>query len=163
MNQVIEHFPEPDKSLKLIKERLSPKGRLIMVFPNINSIWQKVTRAKWINWHIPYHLHHFDKKSFEKMVIKCGFKITKCKTITPNIWTLLQLRHFFYEVKRGQSNSIWEFKKSTLSQQSKTIFQIKFIKIFFKLIFLLLIGIINRIVDIGNLGDSLMVEVKIKR
>ena len=36
MNQVIEHIPEPDKSLKLIMKRLSPNGRLIMVFPNMN-------------------------------------------------------------------------------------------------------------------------------
>jgi len=66
MNQVIEHFPEPDKSLELIKKRLSPYGRIIMIFPNKGSLWQKLTRSKWINWHIPYHLHHFDKKVLKK-------------------------------------------------------------------------------------------------
>ena len=53
MNQVIEHFPEPDKSLKLLKRRLSKNGRLIIVIPNKDSIWQKVTGKKWINWQSP--------------------------------------------------------------------------------------------------------------
>ena len=163
MNQVIEHIPEPDKSLKLIMKRLSPNGRLIMVFPNIDSIWQKLTGNKWINWHVPYHLHHFNKKSFEKVIFKCGLKLVKCQTITPNIWTLLQFRHLFYKTKKGSINRIWKLKKTKLINKSKNIFQIKFINLFLKLLSLLFIGIINRIIDMANLGDSLMVEVKIKK
>ncbi len=162
MNQVIEHLPEPDKSLEIIKKRLSPGGRLLMNFPNKDSIWQRLTRTKWINWHIPYHLHHFNKRSFENMITKCGFEIIKSETITPNIWTILQFRHFFYKAKIGEVNRIWEIKKSKQIIKNKNKFQVKIIKTFVKLILFLIIGAINRTIDTFNSGDSLMVEVKIK-
>ena len=69
---VIEHIPEPDKCIKIIKERLSKNGRIIFVFPNRKSFWQRIAGIKWINWHIPYHLHHFNKKNFQKMIENSG-------------------------------------------------------------------------------------------
>ena len=41
MNQVIEHIPEPDKCLKIVKQRLSERGRMILVFPNMGSFGEK--------------------------------------------------------------------------------------------------------------------------
>ena len=162
MNQVIEHFPEPDKSLQLIKKRLSPNGRLIIVIPNKDSIWQKITGKKWINWHIPYHLHHFSKKNFEKMLKKSKLKIINYRTITPNVWTFLQIRHIYHNTKIGEVNKIWQKEKhnkhSKFKQEEKLIFAKKFIK--FSL--LLFIALVNRIIDFLNLGDSLMVELEIK-
>ena len=69
----------------------------------------------------------------------------------------------FYKTKKGSINRIWKLKKTKLINKSKNIFQIKFINLFLKLLSLLFIGIINRIIDMANLGDSLMVEVKIKK
>ena len=34
LNQVIEHIPELHKALEIIKEKLSPNGRIIIVVPN---------------------------------------------------------------------------------------------------------------------------------
>ena len=162
MNQVIEHIPEPDKCIKIIKGRLSKNGRIIFVFPNRNSFWQIITGIKWINWHIPYHLHHFDKKNFQNMIEKCGLKVTNTKTITPNVWTILQIRHFFYNHKRGVPNYIWKEKKDKNPTGKRELKNIFFKKLFSIILFICL-GFINRLIDFLNVGDSLMLEVKIKK
>ena len=162
MNQVIEHIPEPDKCIKIIKGRLSKHGRIIFVFPNRKSLWQRITGIKWINWHIPYHLHHFDKKSFQIMLENGGLKVTNTKTITPNVWTILQIRHFFYNHKRGVPNFLWEDKKEEKLQKRKKKSKIIFVKKLLSIILLICLGFLNRLIDFLNLGDSLMLEVKIK-
>ena len=162
MNQVLEHMPAPEKTLNLIKERLKQKGRIIIVIPNNGSFWQKVTGSKWINWHIPYHLHHFNKKNVEIMLRKNDFKIIKSQTITPNIWTILQIRHIFYNSKIGEINNLWKgkarknIKKEFISNRSKIP------KLFIKIILFSFIGIINRLIDAFRMGDSLMIEVEIR-
>ena len=163
MNQVIEHIPEPDKCLKIVKRRLSERGRMILVFPNMGSFWRKVTGIKWINWHVPYHLHHFDKKSFEKMTNKCGLKINNCQTITPNIWTILQLRHFFCSPERGKPNYLWGSKKNIKNKVKKRNVILKITKNIFKITLFICLGIFNRLIDFLKAGDSLMLEVIIKK
>ncbi len=163
MNQVIEHIPEPDKCIELIKNRLTKKGRIIFVFPNKDSFWQRITGIKWINWHIPYHLHHFDKISFQKMAYKCGLKITKVKTITPNIWTAIQIRHFLYNPKRGIANHLWEVKKNKNNKFKRRNLIMKLAKRLLKFILFICLGFFNRLIDFLEAGDSLMLEVKIRK
>ena len=92
MNQVIEHFPDPDLALHNLRGRLAPNGRMILVFPNTASFWRCLSGDRWINWHVPYHLHHFTFDSFRRMAQNSGFRVVRLRTITPNVWTLLQLR-----------------------------------------------------------------------
>ena len=163
LNQVIEHIPEPHKALEIIKEKLSPNGRIIIVVPNNASLWKKLTGFKLINWHIPYHLHHFNKANLKKMLQKYEFKIINIKTITPNIWTILQIRHFFHNVKIGEVNKIWNSNKKTRGPDYKIQNYFKIFKIILKSILFTFIGFFNRIIDFFNFGDSLMIEVKIRK
>ena len=163
MNQVLEHIPEPDKCLRLIKRKLTNQGRIIIVIPNKESFWQKISREKWINWHIPYHLHHFDSISFEKMVNKCGLKITRCKTITPNIWSILQIRNYFFNVKIGEPNYLWAIKKNSNNKNNKVMLNFKLRKKILKTILLICLVIFNRFIDILDLGDSLIFQLEIKK
>ncbi len=162
MNQVLEHMPAPEKTLNLIKKRLKQKGRMIIVIPNKESFWQKVTGYKWINWHIPYHLHHFNRTNIEKMLCKYHFKIIKSKTITPNVWTILQIRHFFHNCKIGEINNLWKKKESKNLKKEFVPNKSKIFKLFIKIILFSLIGIFNRIIDAFRMGDSLMIEVQIR-
>jgi 2-polyprenyl-3-methyl-5-hydroxy-6-metoxy-1,4-benzoquinol methylase len=159
MNQVIEHIPEPDKMLELIRTRLSDEGRVIMVFPNVNSLWSRVSGKRWINWHIPYHLHHFSIRTFSKMVERCGYNIVSTRTITPNAWTVLQLRTMKQATLRGQVNPIWNVTSSN-STSGTRVNTSKLLRRL--LLFPIGIGIalVNRIVDFFGLGDSLLVELK---
>ena len=64
LNQVIEHIPEPDTLLESLNTKLTKDGLIIISLPNINSFWRFLFKEKWINWHVPYHLHHFNDKNF---------------------------------------------------------------------------------------------------
>ena len=163
MNQVIEHIPEPDKCIESIKRRLSSHGKIIFVFPNKKSLWQKITGIKWINWHIPYHLHHFDSVSFENMANKCGLRIISYKTITPNIWSILQIRNYFHNSHRGEPNYLWQIKKNITNRNKEKNLNFKTRKKIFKIILFICLGIFNRFIDTLKLGDSLIFEVKIKK
>ena len=162
LNQVIEHIPGPERAMKIIQSRLSKNGRVILVFPNVNSLWCKISGKRWINWHIPYHLHHFNKMTFSQMVERCGYKIIRTRTITPNIWTIMQIRASKQSIQRGQPNPIWKVNVTDGSSSPKTSHR-NFIKQIFLSSVLVAIAIVNRIVDSFGFGDSLMVEVKLKK
>ncbi len=158
MNQVIEHVPEPDLTLKLLRQRLVPGGRIVLVFPNIRSLGRRLTGLRWIHWHIPYHLHHYDLASITRMAERCGLTLVRHRTITPNVWTILQLRAYRSIVKRGEPNPVWAVAapKTTDSPASGGMSMRR----------LALTGIIaafavvNRLVDAFGLGESLMVELR---
>ena len=156
MNQVIEHLPDPDAALQMLCERLKPDGRMVLVFPNTASLWRRFSGHRWINWHIPYHLHHFDYRSFARMVRHCNLKIVRSRTITPNVWTLLQLRACLYQPQLGQSSPIW----SVTHRSGTVIPKAKPLRTLFRAGVLTLIALVNRVVDSMRLGDSLLVELR---
>lgn len=159
MNQVIEHLPEPDLALKILYERLTSNGRMVLVFPNTSSLWRRLSGNRWINWHIPYHLHHFDRKSFERMARHCGFEVVRARTITPNVWTLLQLRASRYTPKLGQPSPIWTVANRADGATGDTS-KGYLIRMLLRLSILSTFAIVNRVIDALNMGDSLLVELR---
>ena len=166
LNQVIEHIPDPGKAMQELKKRLKPNGRLILVFPNRRSIWQRLFGLKWINWHVPYHLHHFDSKGFRTFAQRHGYTIISQKTITPNIWSILQLRVLRQSSKIGVSSPIWDVKSSEADIFTPIASGLKISKsrIFRKLIkqiAFITLGLFNRFIDLIGQGDSILVELRI--
>jgi SAM-dependent methyltransferase len=159
MNQVIEHLPEPDLALEMLRERLTPNGRLVLVFPNTSSLWRRLSGSRWINWHIPYHLHHFDRKSFEQMARHCGFEVVRARTITPNVWTLLQLRASCYTPELGQPSPIWTVRKPSDAAASN-ISKGDLLRTLLRFSVLSIFAIVNRVVDALSMGDSFLVELR---
>ena len=80
---------------------------LFLVFPNLRSFWCKLFSDRWINWHLPYHLNHFTSDRFECMVNRIGFRLASVRTITPNLWTILQIRSSLMSVEPGQPSPVW--------------------------------------------------------
>ena len=90
------------------------------------------------------------------MVKECGFKIINKKTITPNIWTVMQIRALFKSEKIGKKSKLWN--KSYLNKKGgkEKIKILKYFKNILKLILNFLITFINRTIDILGKGDSLI-------
>lgn len=40
----------------------------------------------WINWHVPFHLFHFSKKTLGQLLQLSGFELKKIKYVTPGHW-----------------------------------------------------------------------------
>lgn len=106
--QVLEHEPEPQHLLSEMKKRLTGDGRIILSFPNVNSLYRTVCRNKWIHWHVPYHVNHFSRRSVEELAKTCHLEILSIKTVTPNAWTHWQLRALNLKTEIGQRDTFWD-------------------------------------------------------
>jgi hypothetical protein len=81
----------------------------------------------------------------ERLSKKSSLRIIKYRTITPNIWTVFQIRKLFTSSRMGEKSSLW------IENQSS--WQIKIINI----ILFILSTPIDRIVDAFGVGDSVLV------
>ena len=160
LNQVIEHVPEPQALLECVKDRLAPDGKFILSFPNAGSWACMLSGARWINWHVPYHQHHFNKRSFELLAKRAGFRVVRARTITPNLWTLLQIKALSEHPQEGQASSSWS---SSHGHAGRTglLFRIKnALRRRLQKVLLVVIAVLNRLVDALGRGDSLLVELR---
>lgn len=107
MEQVIEHVSDPVHTLRDILTVLKPEGTVIFSSPNPYSWASCIFGKKWLNWHTPYHLHLFSKKSICLAAEKAGFTFCKIQTLTPSIWIYFQLIHFLTWPRHGIPSSFW--------------------------------------------------------
>ena len=135
-SQVIEHTPNPIYFLKKCKTLINKNGKIIISMPNYDSIFRKVFSSKWINWHVPYHQDFFTKKSIKIVAKKCKLKISSIKTITPNLWTAIQLRSMI------PVGNVWQ-DGHTLTSFATWALQYFLVS--------------NRVIDYFGFGDSLLV------
>lgn len=155
-SQVIEHEPDPVGFLEAVSYHLNQKGKVILSFPNGDSLYRKIFGKLWINWHVPYHINHFTRKSFIYLSEQTGFRIVKIATVTPNLWTLLQFRMLFSGMKEGEKSSIWLTSQYADTNKQNSLL-LKFGVTLLKLLVIIVIipiTVINRIVDLFGQGDS---------
>jgi FkbM family methyltransferase len=169
LNQVFEHIPQPALLLPKLAARLKPGGRVILSFPNSASVFARRFGREWINWHIPYHLHHFNPASTRRFFKRHGWKVESLRTITPNLWTVLQMRAAVERTRMGVPNPLWtgvpasepiELEAGS-SQPSHSLLKLH--------AFALranearprrLLTAFNRLIDAVGLGDSILVTVR---
>ncbi len=157
-SQVIEHDPDPRTFLLSAGKKLKENGKIIMSFPNANSVYRMLFGRKWINWHVPYHCNFFTEKSFTRLAELSGFKIREIKTITPNLWTILQVRMLLAKPEEGKANPVWSVKPQSSQTHPSfvSLLKRKFMTSIIILVSLLIIPV-NRIVDLFGQGDSFLV------
>lgn len=157
-SQVLEHTNNPINFLKLCKNRLRKDGKIILSFPNTDSLGERVFKENWLHWHIPYHLNHFNRKSLNDLAEKAGLEIDKIKTTTPNLWTNLQIKRLFFKPKVGERDTSWDSGKKILKKTGKNIRYLKLI-----LNILEKYNILNRITDTLGIGESFVVFMSEKK
>ncbi len=161
LNQVIEHVPDPEASLRKIKQRLNPGGRVVLSFPNAASWQRKLTGKRWINWHVPYHQHHFNRHSFKRLAERAGFEaVGRIRTITPNLWTLLQLHALKKAPAEGQASPIWSSRSGGRRKASLFTRGWNAGMAMLKRLSAVAVAIVNRIMDALGQGDSLLIELR---
>ncbi len=157
-SQVLEHETDPLSFLIKCKKYLKRSGKIVLSFPNTNALSFMIWGRKWLHFHIPYHLNHFNKKAFEILVKNSGLKIKSIKTVTPNLWTLLQIKSFLNNVKIGERDAMWDGNYN--ESRSRKQFPIMERLLLHTLPLIEETLIINRAIDYIELGDSFVVELK---
>jgi 2-polyprenyl-3-methyl-5-hydroxy-6-metoxy-1,4-benzoquinol methylase len=107
MDQVIEHLSDPIASLQGVAQVTKPGGSVIISTPNSNGWGSNLFGARWISWHIPYHLQFFSKTSMSIAAEKTGFVVEKSKTITNSAYLCLQWNHIKFRPPEGFTNRFW--------------------------------------------------------
>lgn len=156
LNQVIEHVADPERTLLAVGERLAEGGMVVAAFPNRQSVWRRLCGDRWLNWHIPFHLNHFTANSFGILAERCGYEVVRRRTVTPNVWTLMQLRVWREVPKRGVPSPAW----STAAAGSRRTPFRRIVGALRVALLLPPVTIVNRIVDALGAGDSLMFELR---
>lgn len=156
MDQVIEHVIDPSKTLAEIAAVLKPGGVLALTTPNSTGLGAHCFGKKWINWHTPYHLHHFSRDSLHRLAERTGFRIVKLRTLTSSAWLYFQWLHSLQFPKPGQVSSFW---CSGTATPAPSRFKIRFFTLLHRL---WLDRIMTRILDMLGVGDNwLVVMVKV--
>lgn len=112
MDQVIEHITNPVETLCGVAKILKPGGIAILSTPNSNGWGAKTFGRRWINWHAPYHIQFFSRKSMQLAAEKAGLKLQKVHTITSSEWLLYQWIHLLTYPKIGEPSIFWANKRS---------------------------------------------------
>lgn len=124
MDQVIEHLTDPHKTLKGVNSILKMGGYFVFTTPNSNGWGSKVFKEKWINWHVPYHLQHFSKKSFRLLAEKNKFKIVTIETITSSEWFKYQMYHNSVFPENGKKAPFWNINVPITENQNLEILKV---------------------------------------
>ena len=97
MSHVLEHVIDVRMVIEKLKENLSENGYLFIEVPNCGS-------KKYLEESIftQPHIHHFTKKSIQKLLESTGFEIVKVDTLYGDVSSIFQnLKYFLF----------WIFKK----------------------------------------------------
>lgn len=161
LNQVIEHVPDPAALLRVVRDRLAPDGHIVLSFPNVSSWQRRLSGTRWINWHVPYHQHHFNRRSFVLLARQQGYEVVNARSITPNLWTLLQLRAMGRAPGEGVTSEAWKSGPASNSERPSFAHRLKNALLRrLRTVAVGLLVVVNRIVDRLGAGDSLLVVLK---
>ena len=86
LSNVLEHALNPRSMLQAIRRVSAPGGRLWISLPNAASALRERYGKDWINWHVPFHVTHFDAARLSTLLRDCGFELESVRTITPALW-----------------------------------------------------------------------------
>jgi len=150
MNQVIEHVTDPLKTLHGVANILKTGGKTVITTPNAQGWGAKVFANLWINWHAPYHLQFFSKKSMQIAAKKNGFHVIKTLTITSSEWLNYQWMHLITYPNLGKPSAFW-------SNHKKPNVYEKILLIFFTLFHKSKINhFLTRFLDTIEIGDNFL-------
>jgi len=107
MSQVLEHAYYPYEFLKAGVSLLKENGRILVSCPNYDSIFRLRFGTQWAQWHIPYHVSQFGRKSLQALLSQVGLDLAEWSTVTPSGW---------FRVQRAKVKEVCFADTSTKSQ-----------------------------------------------
>lgn len=108
LDQVIEHVRDPVSTLQGVLRILKPGGTAILTTPNAAGWGRMVFGNRWLNWHVPYHLHYFSRKSMALAADLAGLTVERSTQITPVLWIYWQYSHALSYPNPGEPSVLWK-------------------------------------------------------
>ena len=79
---VLEHLPDPDRTLRDCARWLAGGGLLLLAVPNLDSWQARVFRGSWFHLDPPFHLHHFAPRSLARALDGAGFEVLETRHLS---------------------------------------------------------------------------------
>ena len=89
INHVIEHFYNPITTLKECYRILKPKGKLVVITPNIESLGARLFGRAWLHWDPPRHLYILSSFALGSCAERARLQVVKLFTTsrgTRGVW-----------------------------------------------------------------------------
>lgn len=107
LHHVIEHSIDPVRLLAGVAQVLRAGGTAIVSTPNPEGLLARLIGRRWVNWHAPYRLQFFTKKSMRTAANAVGFDLVGTRTITDSQWISLQWWHLLSRPPVGSASPLW--------------------------------------------------------
>ncbi len=91
-NHVLEHTPDPVRTLGVMKGLLAPGGVIWIAVPNSDCTFSRRLRSCWYSLDVPFHLMQFTMESLSKAGDLAGLKILSVRTYSLPASTAASLR-----------------------------------------------------------------------
>ncbi|MFD1616179.1 class I SAM-dependent methyltransferase [Gelatiniphilus marinus] len=104
---VLEHLPNLEEQISILKKLLKPNGNLIIAVPNYKSYDATHYKQFWAAYDVPRHLWHFNKASVSKLVLKQAFKVVKIKPMWFDAFYVSLLSEKYKSGKMNFINGFW--------------------------------------------------------
>ncbi len=93
---VIEHIPEPHKTVKLIASRLNPGGTILLTTGDWSSLVARAMGPRWRLMTPPQHLSFFTPRSMTLLLEAAGLRVVELS----HPWKRVPLSLFAYQLQR---------------------------------------------------------------
>lgn len=98
-SHVMEHVPSPRKELIKTHQLLKKNGKVVILIPNIQSLFFKVFKTYWYPLDPPRHFYHYTPQTIEKYLGETGFKEIEIK-FTQSPYTFIRSLQYLSGKKR---------------------------------------------------------------
>lgn len=154
MDQVIEHVTDPISTLRGVARILKSGGTAILSTPNAKGWGAKFFGTRWINWHAPYHIQFFSRRSMQFAAQQIGLTL-ETKTVTNSEWLYYQWIHLVTYPKVGEPSSFWSPNRSGQTTLQRRVLRVLGLIHRYKINHLL-----TRFFDSLGLGDNYVFVLK---
>jgi len=130
MWHVLEHVPNLEEQIALLRRIIKPDGTIFIAVPNFNSHDANHYKEFWAAYDVPRHLWHFSQKSIKELFLVENMKVVKILPMKFDAYyvSLLSEKH-----KTGKMNFlkgfyrgfVSNFKAISSSEYSSLIYVIK--------------------------------------
>ena len=81
--QVLEHLPDPAKTLSTLAALLNPDGHLVIGVPNFESWQARFGGVKWFHLDVPRHLFHYTPTALRQALERAELVVTETNYVSP--------------------------------------------------------------------------------
>ena len=96
LSNVLEHSLNPRQMLMDVHRLLANRGQVWISCPNSRSWLRTALGRLWINWHVPFHISHFETDTLRRLLSESGYVDVEIRQITPALWVAQSLIACFF-------------------------------------------------------------------